>query len=178
MARKKGDPKQNAKTIPQRIARKELIEGGSAEARSGIAKAQARRNLIAGVGGAGGGAMPSTKSAGVLGRNVRGGAVTRAREQKVKVDKRTAQGKRQARGKIDIKKKADREFLMRNERDRMRAEKGKGLRVGQEVSGMYYGKKRTGKIKSIEVKKGINRSVTIVDSETGKEMKINTKTLM
>ena len=170
--RRKSKPTKDAKTIPQKIARKELIAGGG--------KAKLREQLKAGepllLGG--GGAMPSTKSAGVLARNVRGVAPTRRGDAKVKVDARTRQGKRQKRGKLDLKNKEDLAFLRRNERDRMRMEKGGGLKVGQEVSGMFYGKKRTGKIKEIEVKKGINRSVLIVDNETGKEMRINTKTLL
>ena len=84
--KQKRKPEKYAKTIPQKIARKELISGGSAEVRSSLAKAQARRDLISGGGGGGGASFSSNMvSAGVLPRNLKVGAVTRAREQKSKL---------------------------------------------------------------------------------------------
>jgi hypothetical protein len=154
MARRKKEPKQNAKTIPQQIARRELITGGSAEAISGRATASARRQLIAGGMDAGGGGGSRTMvSAGVLPRNVRGGAITRAREQKVKVDKRTRLGRLQKTG-VDVSKEKDVRKLGKIQMSKDRQKKIEGLSVGDKVKFNYYGKEREGTIKKISAPKG------------------------
>jgi len=162
--KQKRKPEKNAKTIPQKIARKELIGGGSAEVRSSLAKAQARRDLISGGGGGGGASFSSDiVSAGVLPRNLKVGAVTRAREQKVKVDKRTRQGLQQKEG-VDVKKDKDVKRLGKVQTSKDRDEKLSKLKKGDKVKFKYYGKvydgvvaitpttKTAGRFKNIEIR--------------------------
>jgi len=163
MKQKQKNPVKDAKTIPQRIARKELISGGSAEARAGLAKAQARRDLISGVGGGGASFSSDMVSAGVLPRNLRVGAVTRAREQKVKVDKRTRQGLQQKEG-VDVKKDKDVKRLGKVQMSKERDDKLSKLNKGDKVKFKYYGKtldgvvvrkptiKTAGRLKNVEIR--------------------------
>ena len=160
MARKKGVPVKDEKTVPQKVARKELIAGGGKEAR--------RRALISGgsddpVMAGQGAALPrSTKSAGVLTRNVRGSAPTRRGDKSAGAkDKRTIDFKRQEKSKLDIKDPKDRKFLEKKERERMRGEKSGKAKVGAKVKFMYYKKEREGKIVDIKMKKGVPRQMSV-----------------
>lgn len=154
--RRKSKPVKDAKTIPQKIARKELVEGGGKEAR--------RRALIAGDDPimAGGGAMPSTKSSGVLARNVRGSAPTRRGDISAGAkDKRTVDFKRQQKNKLDLKDSKDIQFLKKKERERLRGTKSSKAKVGAKVKFMYYKKEREGKIVDIKMKKGVPRQMSV-----------------
>ena len=170
MARKQDAPKKNAKTIPQKIARKELIEGGVAE------KERKRKALIEGK-SAGGGAIPqvASRQAGVLARNVRGEAPTRRGDQKEKVNKSTRQGKRKGK-KVDVKDPKDLKFLADKEKDRVKTEKTKDLKVGDTITAMYYGKERTGKIVKLLKQAGVVRNAMLDIPGLG-ERKINTRTI-
>ena len=150
--RRKGRPKKNAKTIPQKVARKELIMGGSAEAKAGIEKARKKRQLIAGKSMVEEKAPVSMKSAGVLRRNIRGGAVLREAE-KVKVDKRT-RGAKQSKQGVDIKKDSDLRRLAKVEKSRISETKISKLKVGDKVKFKYYGKEREGVVAKIPSKRG------------------------
>ncbi len=169
MARKQDAPKRNAKTIPQKIARKELIEGGVAE------KEQKRKALIEGK-SAGGGAMPkvSARQAGVLARNVRGEAPTRRGDEKVKVSKATRQGKRQGK-KIDIKDPKDLKFLREKEKDRVKEEKAGDLKPGQTIIAEYYGKEREGVVVKTIKQAGVTRAVIMKLRDDGREVKVNAR---
>jgi len=171
MARKQDAPKRNAKTIPQKIARKELIEGGVAE------KEQKRKALIEGK-SAGGGAMPkvSARQAGVLARNVRSGtqAPTLRGEQREKVSKATRQGKRQGK-KIDIKDPKDLKFLREKEKDRVKEEKAGDLKPGQTIIAEYYGKEREGVVVKTIKQAGVTRAVIMKLRDDGREVKVNAR---
>jgi hypothetical protein len=176
MPRHKGEPKRNAKTIPQRIARKELIAGGGKEAR--------RRALIAGGGDdpvmmGGGGAMPSTKSAGVLPRNVRGSAPTRRGDASAGAkDKRTREAKRQTKKKLDVKDPKDLKFLEKKERERVRGEKSSKVKKGEKVRFKYYGKEREGTILEVNMRKGVPRSMTIDVVGLGRKDNVDIKNIL
>jgi len=172
MPRHKGEPKRNAKTIPQRIARKELIAGGG--------KAKLREQLKAGEPLLlGGGAMPSTKSAGVLARNVRGSAPTRRGDASAGAkDKRTREAKRQTKKKLDIKDPKDLKFLEKKERERVRGEKSSKVKKGEKVRFKYYGKEREGTILEVNMRKGVPRSMTIDVVGLGRKDNVDIKNIL
>jgi hypothetical protein len=169
MARKQDAPKKNAKTIPQKIARKELIEGGVAE------KERKRKALIEGK-SAGGGAIPqvSSRQAGVLARNVRGEAPTRRGDQKEKVNKSTRQGRRKGK-KVDVNDPKDLKFLANKEKDRVKEEKAGDLKPGQTIFAEYYGKEREGIVVKTLKQAGVTRDVLMKLRDGGKEVKINAR---
>jgi len=181
MARKKNVPVKDAKTIPQKIARQELVTGkktsvgalgapaGTAVIRNpppGMTKIPVdmlKREIGLGI-KRGNVTVRKKVQPGktMLARNVRGDAPTRRGDVSAGAkDKRTVDFKRQQKSKIDVKDAKDREFLKKKERERERGTKASKAKVGAKVKFMYYKKEREGKIVDIKMKKGVPRQMSV-----------------
>ena len=140
---KKSKPIKNARTIPQQIARKNLVEGSSENQRL-------RQMLISGDSVAkemGPASSITSQSAGILSRNIMGAAPTRRGDDyRTSTDKRRRKVIRQKTKKLDINNPKDLTFLEKNERQRMRNANLTKITTGKTLDLKYYGKERKGKV--------------------------------
>ena len=157
-SRRKSKPIKDAKTIPQQIIRQNLIEGGVSE------NQRLRQMLISGEADMTSSSTITSQSAGVLSRNIMGGAPTiRGDTSTLTTDKRRRAVIRQKTQNLDINNPKDLTFLEKRERQRLRNKNLEKITTGKTLDIKYYGKERKGKV--IKVIKYVGGRATRVSME-------------